>query len=93
MTFFRGSRYAEVGEIELLDANGRLVRCKRLRLIPPTAGRFNHVVSQHERIDLIAHRYFRDSELFWRICDANEAMWPPDLVVAGRQIDVPAAEG
>jgi hypothetical protein len=94
MTFFKGSRYELVGEIELLDGEGRLVRCKRTRFIPATPARLTHVVADHDRIDLLAHRYFRDSERFWRICDANRALWPPDLLAeTGRTISIPGGEG
>lgn len=94
MTFFKGSRYERVGEVELQDPSGRLLRYKRVRFIPPTPGRFSHIVTEGERIDLVSHRYFRDSERFWRICDANDALWPPDLVAEpGTLIRVPGAEG
>jgi hypothetical protein len=94
MTFFKGSRYEDVGEGELLDATGRLLRYKRVRLIPDTPGRFSHVVTEGERIDHVAHRYFRDSERFWPICDANAALWPPDLLgEPGALIEIPGAEG
>jgi hypothetical protein len=94
MTFFKGSRYEHVGEVELLDGEGRLVRCKRTRFIPDTPARLAHLVADHDRIDLLAHRYFRDSERFWRICDANRALWPPDLLAeTGRTISIPGSEG
>lgn len=94
MTFFKGSRYEHVGELELTDASGRVVRCKRTRFIPPTPARLAHLVADHDRIDLLAFRYLRDSERFWRICDANRALWPPDLLdETGRPIGIPGAEG
>jgi hypothetical protein len=53
-----------------------------------------HIVSQGERLEHIAYRYFRDSERFWRICDANRALWPDDLVAeAGQTILIPPYEG
>jgi hypothetical protein len=94
VTFFKGSRYERVGEVELTLDSGRVVRCKQTRFIPPTPGRVGHVVADHDRIDLLAYRYFRDSERFWRICDANDALWPPDLLAEpGRTIAIPGAEG
>jgi len=36
-------------------------------------------VSQGDRLDLITARTLGDPEQYWRICDANEAMNPPDL--------------
>jgi hypothetical protein len=43
-------------------------------------------VTQGERIDLIAARILGDPEQFWRICDANDAMNPFDLVSDARRV-------
>jgi hypothetical protein len=92
MTFFKGSRYEHVGELELTDDKGRLVRCKRTRFVPDTPGRLSHLVADHDRVDLLADRYLGDPERYWRICDANRVLWPPDLLARpGRPIDVPGA--
>ena len=34
-----------------------------------------------------------DPEQFWRICDANEAMWPDDLLIIGKKLSIPSSEG
>jgi hypothetical protein len=92
--FFKGSRYADVGEHQVVDGKGREIRYKKVRFIPETRAQMGHSVNQGERLDHIAHRYFRDPERFWRICDGNRAMWPDDLVAeAGRTILVPPSEG
>ena len=92
--FFRGSRYANVGEHQITDGKGRVIRYKKTRFIPATQAQMGHMVSQGERLDHIAFRYYRDPERFWRICDANRAMWPPELVAeAGRTILIPPSEG
>jgi hypothetical protein len=94
VTFFKGSRYELVGELELEDAHGRLVRCKRPRYIPETPPRLSHVVAAHDRLDLLGERYLGDPERYWRICDANQALWPPDLLAEpGRTIQVPGSDG
>ena len=91
--FFKGSRYATVGENEITDSKGRTLRYKKIRFIPETKPQRGHVVRQSDRLDLIAHRYYRDAERFWRICDANRALWPDDLVAdVGRTILIPASE-
>jgi len=91
--FFRGSRYANVGEDQIADGKGRVIRYKKIRFIPPAQAQMAHIVNQGERLDHIAHRYFRDPERFWRICDANLALWPDDLVAeAGRTISIPSSE-
>ena len=92
--FFKGSRYADVATDQLTDRDGRVVPYKKVRFIPETKAQWTHDVRQDERLDHIAHRYHRDPERFWRICDANRAMWPDDLTArAGRTILIPGAEG
>lgn len=93
MTFFAGSRYERVGELLLEDETGRQLRCKRPRYVPPAPARLGHVVAEHDRIDLLGERYLGDPERFWRICDANRELWPPDLLAEpGRVIAVPGAD-
>jgi nucleoid-associated protein YgaU len=49
-------------------------------------------VTEGDRLDLIAFRTLGDPEIFWRICDANDAMNPFDLVAdgeIGRKLRVP----
>jgi hypothetical protein len=91
--FFKGSRYENVPTESFTDSSGAVVRYKRTRFIPPTPARAATVVNQAERLDHIAFRVYQDPELFWRICDANDAMSPPDLAEPGRLLKVPAAEG
>lgn len=92
--FFKGSRYAKVGDLTGKDAAGREVRYKKVRLMPPTPATTGHIVHQGERLDHIANRYYRDPERYWRICDANLVLWPDELVEqAGRIILIPPSEG
>ncbi len=91
--FFKGSRYAKVGELTRTDSVGREVRYKKIRFIPETAATTGHIVHRGERLDQIADRYYRDAERFWRIADANKVMWPDELTEeAGRIILIPPAE-
>ena len=91
--FFKGSRYAKVAEAEITETNGRVIRYKRIRLIPEIPAIQQHTVVQGERLDVIAHQYYRDPELFWRICDANNAMDPQELTAEpGRIIRVPVPQ-
>lgn len=78
--FFRGSRYEAVPNTELTTADGRMIRYKRLRFIPETRGVLPYLVSQSDRLDLIAYKFYQDPEQFWRVCDANLALRPEDLV-------------
>ena len=92
--FFKGSRYANVGDLTRTGSDGREVKYKKVRFTPDTKATSGHIVNNGERLDNIAHRYYRDSERFWRIADANTTLWPSDLTAqAGRVILIPPSEG
>jgi nucleoid-associated protein YgaU len=90
--FERGSRYEIVATDVFRDSSGREIPYKLLRLIPDAPIQGVHTVRQSERLDVLAHRYYRDPEQFWRICDANRALRPEDLVaVVARRLLIPIA--
>lgn len=89
---FKGSRYAKVPILELTDAEGRPIRYLGTRFIPATEATAGHRVNAGERLDHVAFRHFNDPERFWRICDANGAMRPEDLLVPGRVLGIPPSE-
>lgn len=79
--FTRGSRYRNLPESATVDAAGERLRGKDLRLIPETAGQFLHTVSEGDRLDLLAFKYYGDATKWWQIADANpQASLPSDLV-------------
>jgi nucleoid-associated protein YgaU len=42
---------------------------------------------------MIAHQYYKDPLLFWRIADANKAMLPDELIEeAGERILIPPVQ-
>ena len=41
---------------------------------------FEVAVAPGDRIDLLSNRVYGDSLAFWRICDANDAMDPRDML-------------
>ena len=93
------SRYDPVPTttLEVTSATGarRLVSCYRRRF-PPEHSTVNtlaqHTVVPGDRLDLLSFRLTGDPLGFWRICDANAALDPDDLVGAeavGTQIVVP----
>jgi nucleoid-associated protein YgaU len=93
MTFFKGSRYAKVGEVQTTDAQGRTVRYKRTRFIaaPPVSG--THVVTDGDRLDLLASAAYGDVERWWLIADLNTAMRPSDVLdESGTVIAMPDGE-
>jgi nucleoid-associated protein YgaU len=89
--FARGSRYEAVPEALYVDASGREVPYKLLRLLPPPPVTVQtHLVVDGDRLDLLAHRYLGDPELFWRICDANRALRAEELTrETGRLLGIP----
>jgi hypothetical protein len=91
--FAKGSRYETVADAVYVDAAGREIVYKRLRLIPPPGTAVQgHLVARGDRLDLIAFRFYRDAEQFWRICDGNTATRPDDLVAElGRRLSIPLA--
>lgn len=91
------SRYYGV-EMAMLPADdGHTIAYLRRRFVPPPE-RFDllqeHIVADGERLDLITAQYLGDSEQFWRICDANNAIDPNELTEeAGRQLRITLPEG
>jgi hypothetical protein len=91
------SRYAGIDTAPFELADGRTVAYVRRRFLPDPA-RFAllrlHEVRDGDRIDNIAAAYLGDPEQFWRLCDANRAMRPEDLVrPAGRLLRITLPEG
>jgi hypothetical protein len=90
------SRYHAVPTAKFALPDGREVAYLRRRLVP-SPERFallqEHAVSEGERLDHIAMRYLGDPEQFWRICDANGAMRPGELLdPVGRRIRITLPE-
>lgn len=91
--FFKGSRYEKVPEATITTADGRVIRYKVTRFIVDPLAVVGHRVLNGERLDQIAWQHFRDAERFWRIGDANRALWPDDLLEEGVVLRVPPSEG
>jgi hypothetical protein len=91
--FFKGSRYEKVPDRTISAATGRVIRYKTTRFIAEAAAIVGHLVTADERLDHIAWQHFRDAERFWRICDANRALWPDDLLEEGETIRIPPSGG
>ena len=93
MTFFKGSRYAKVGEVQTTDTQGVTTRYKRTRFIQPPPVSGTHVVSDRDRLDLLASQAYGDVERWWLIADLNTAMRPSDVLdESGRVIAMPGGE-
>lgn len=90
--FEPGSRYANLETASIVGPDGREIAYKRRRLVPQAKDLpklAETAVEQGDRIDLVAARTLGDAEQFWRICDANDALDPEDLIEPGRRLNIP----
>lgn len=58
-------------------------------LVGDTTVRREHLVMEGDRLDLLAQRYYGDPQKYWLICDANDTVFPEDLLVLGRILQIP----
>ena len=89
--FLPTSRYHQLPTATFTDAEGREIVYVRRRFVPKLRGDgLEHTVSQGDRIDNIAARTIGNPELYWRICDANDATRPAELTESvGRVLRIP----
>jgi hypothetical protein len=87
------SRYYGLPVVTITAADGRVISYVTRRFLPrggslPLLAEV--AVEQGERIDTVANRTLGDPLAYWRICDANDAMDPDELVAdPGRSLRVP----
>ncbi|HYK05709.1 MAG TPA: hypothetical protein VE974_28425 [Thermoanaerobaculia bacterium] len=86
---FKGSRYENVPVLTIEVEPGRTESYLAMRTAPPTLAGYHHTFRADERLDLLAFRFYRNAEKFWRIADANDEMDPEELLEPGRQILIP----
>ena len=93
MNYPRSSRYFAVPQVNELDGD-RVVRVLELRLSPhgsvyQTRGWIQ--VQPSDRADLLANRALGTPAAAWQLFDANDTVYPDDLVQpVGRQVRVGA---
>jgi hypothetical protein len=84
--FESSSRYSSLETATCTLPDGRIVAYEEMDLLVEVT------VTEGDRLDLIAARTLGDPEIFWRVCDANDAMNPFDLVEdseIGHKVRVP----
>lgn len=96
------SRYVSIATatVNVPDGRGgsREVRYVRRRWVPRAESMPRlavHTFTQGDRLDTITHQYLGDPTQFWRVCDANSAMNPPDLTAEtgiGRSLVIPVPQ-
>jgi nucleoid-associated protein YgaU len=88
--FSKQSRYYSVGNYVAKDARGNYNKVKRMRRINNKLDKaLTYVVKEGDRLDLLAYRFYGDPTKFWLICDANQSMFPFELLDPGRRITIP----
>src|SRR5262249_48876307 len=95
--FASNSRYFGI-DTAVLECPGRAPVVYLRRRFPPPVSSLQavqeHTVVAGERLDHIAAQFLGDPTLFWRLCDANNAMRPEELTeTVGRKIRVALPEG
>jgi hypothetical protein len=92
-----GSRYSGIATATIQAPGAEPVIYLRRRFVPQPESLVllvQHLVTQEERLDNVAAATLGDPEQFWRICDANRAMIPEDLVaVPGRYLRITLPQG
>lgn len=87
---FKGSRYTTSTIVEATDASGRTTRALSMRVIAPPPSALAYTVTEGERLDMLAARFYGEATKYWHILDANpETLNPFELLVPGRTIQVP----
>lgn len=97
LSFPANSRYHDVAVIRgrLGDGVERVWLARRFPPHPEALATMDeHEVAGGERLDHIAAARLGDPEQFWRLCDANRALRPDELVERhGRRLRIPLPEG
>ena len=77
------SRYYTIETTTLTLPDGRVLSYVRRRFVPPGWSLpllASVAVTPGERIDLVTNRTLGDPLAFWRICDANDAIDPQEML-------------
>jgi hypothetical protein len=91
------SRYNASATLTYTFPDGRAVAYLARRFVPRVeqiGSLGTHTVVAGDRLDNLAARHLGDAEQYWRLCDANGAMRPDELVeTAGRELRIGLPEG
>jgi hypothetical protein len=95
--FASTSRYFGIDTSNYLTPQGATIIYLQRRFVP-SSDLFQliqeHTVVQGDRLDNLAALYLGDPTLFWRLCDANNAMRPDELTeIIGRKLRITLPEG
>ena len=97
MLFTVNSRYHSIETAKWRDPNDREFIYLRRRFVPipkESSIQMEHNVTQDERLDNITAKYLGNPELFWQLCDMNNAMRPEELTsTIGRRLRITVLDG
>lgn len=79
--FSKKSRYLKLSDTVAIDARGRSLPCKTLRMLPDVIGTFVHTIEGGDRLDHLAYKYYKQPARWWRICDANTEFMSPQALL------------
>lgn len=95
--FAPNSRYFGQDPVTLESPDGKVVRYLTQRFSPSSDNLVvvqEYTVVDGDRLDNLAAKYLGDPELYWRICDANDAMKPEELIAqVGRKLRITLPNG
>jgi hypothetical protein len=95
--FPQDSRYSGYGTQTFTMPDGTTLTYLQRRFVPKPetfAVIGQHTVVQGDRLDRLASVYLGDPILYWRLCDANGALAPDDLLgVIGRTLNITLPQG
>jgi hypothetical protein len=71
------SRYRTPPHVTGPDAHGRITLAVDARPLPSAHGTYHHILSDGDRIDAVAAKYYGDPLAWWQISDANPETLSP----------------
>jgi hypothetical protein len=79
--FSKNSRYWKLPDVITTDKYGGTHESRSLRLPIKVSGAFSHTVTEVDRIDHLAQKYYKQPRKWWRICDANPEFMAPQALL------------
>jgi hypothetical protein len=91
------SRYYGLNTTSIATGDGTTIVYVERRFLPSSSSfqvLQRYTVVQGDRLDNLSAQFLGDPTLFWRLCDANDAMRPGELTeMAGRKIAITLPTG
>jgi hypothetical protein len=89
MAIDKRSRYSSSPTVEWTRPDGSIVKLVAPTLRPARAAVFSKEVTDIDRLDTLAARYYRDPRKLYRLADAAAALDPFDALVPGAPVAIP----